>query len=109
MPVALTPGNTAVFTAAPTFSGSSFSTVQAKAFVQSSDTVNFPVSLMPTDAIGLTFQGTVGAGVRHPKSVTLTRGYHNPDGTTGTVTGAVLLLQPAATDDINGGTLTQTT
>lgn len=108
MPVALTPGNTAVFTVTPTFSGASFSTVQAKAFVQSSDTVNFPVELVPTDATGLTFQGTVGVGVRHPKSVTLTWGYHNPDGTTGTVTGTVL-LQPAATDDINGGTFAQTT
>lgn len=108
MPVSLTPGNTAVFTVAPTFSGSTFTTVQANAFVQSSSIFNFPVKLVTSDATGLTFQGTVGTGVKHAESVTITWGYRNTDGTTATVTGTVL-LQPAATDDLNGGSFTQTT
>lgn len=62
MPVSLTPGNTAVFTVAPTFSGSTFTTVQANAFVQSSSLFNFPVKLVTSDATGLTFQGTAGRG-----------------------------------------------
>ena len=79
---AIQPGQTPVFQVAPTFSGAPFTTVAAQAAVTSSDATNFPVNLVSTDPIGLTFEAPIPAtatptggsegkggdipGVRHP-------------------------------------------
>ena len=108
MPVPLQPGSTPIFTVTPTFSGAPFTTVAAKASVTSSDPVNFPVKLVPSDVTGLTFEATIPATLTAEENVTVVWLYHNTDGTTATVTGSITLL-PAATDDLNGGTFAQTT
>lgn len=107
MPVPLTPGNTPVFQVTPTFSGEEFALVAANAFVGSSNPTLFPAELVPSDATGTSFTGTIGP-VTVPTAVSVSWGYHNPDGTLATVN-TTFTVEPAAVDDVTGGTVTQTT
>jgi len=109
MPVPLQPGNTPIFTITPVFSGSTFALLAKNAFVVSSDPVNFPVELVPSDPTGTSFQATIPTTLKTVENVTVTWMYHNPDGTTAVVTGSVLLEPLPTVDDVTGGTFVQTT
>lgn len=109
MPVPLQPGNTPVFTVTPVFSGEAFALSAANAFVSSSDPVNFPVELAPSDATGKTFQAAIPTTLKAATTVTVVWQYHNPDGTTAVVSGSVLLEPAPTVDDVTGGAFAQTT
>lgn len=107
--VALVAGNTPVFTVTPVFSGAAFTPVAAHAFVSSSDPVNFPVQLVPTDATGLSFKATIPLTLTTEESITVVWQYHNTDGTTAVVnTSFVIEPAPPAAVDLTGGTIAQT-
>lgn len=107
MPVSLIPGSTPVFQVTPVFSGATFTPVAANVFLSTSDPVNFPVELVPTDPTGLTFQSTIPVSLRTPETVTVTWQYHNADGTNAIVQTVLQLELPPTPDDITGGTVVQ--
>lgn len=107
--VPLVAGNTPVFTITPVFSGSAFVPVAANAFVSSSDPINFPVELVPTDPTGLSFRATIPLKLATEENITVVWQYHNPDTTTAVVnTSFVIVPAPPASDDITGGAAAQT-
>lgn len=104
----IAPGSTPVFQVTPTFSGAPFALVAAQASVTSSDTVNFPVQLVATDATGTTFEAAIPSTATPPadgETITVTWTYTNTDGTTATVTGTV--TEVGIVDDVTGGTFAQ--
>lgn len=99
-------GNIVKFQVTPTFSGDAFVLDGAKAAIASSDAVNFPVALDPTDAEGRTFVADLTAvTIKVPEDVTVTWTYVNADGIVATVAGTVTEL--GIVDDVNGGTFAQ--
>jgi len=106
--VTITPGNTPKFQVTPAFSGAAFTLEAAQASITSSDPVNFPVELDPTDTTGTTFEAAIPATAVIPtggEAITITWTYTNLDGTNADVTGTVTEL--GIVDDVTGGTFAQ--
>lgn len=106
--VTITPGNTPKFQVTPAFSGAAFTLEAAQASITSSDPVNFPVELDPTDTTGTMFEAPIPTGATIPtggEAVTVTWTYTNLDGTVATV--SATLTEQGLTDDVTGGTVAQ--
>lgn len=102
------PGNSPKFQVTPTFSGAPFVLDGTKAAVVSSDPLNFPVALDPTDPEGRTFVAPIPATatpVGGSEDIVITWTYTNPDGLVATVIGTV--TETGIVDDVTGGTFAQ--
>jgi hypothetical protein len=105
--LSIAPGNTPKFAVSPAFSGAAFTTNAAQASVVSSDTVNFPAVLDPTDPTGLTVDVAIPVGATLEDGVTISWGYTNTDGTQATPVVGTYNIVTGTFDDVTGGTITQ--
>lgn len=104
----LTPGTKATFQVAPTFSGAPFQLDLSKIGVTSSDVVNFPVAIDPTDPTGTIIVADIPASaapVDGSEDITIDWSYTNADGIEIHITGTVTEL--GIVDDVTGGTFTR--
>lgn len=105
--VLISPGNTPKFKITPTFSSNAFTPSAANAAIQSSDPVNFPVQLDPSDPTGLTFLANIPltATPGNGEAITITWTYTNADGTQAVISGSVTEI--AIVNALTGGTFAQ--
>ena len=107
----ITPGNSPQFAITPTFSGAAFTTLASAASVVSSDPVNFPITLDPTDLTGLNMTAvipTTATPTGGSEAITVTWTYVNVDGSVATVFGTVTETGIVPASNVTGGSFAQT-
>jgi hypothetical protein len=107
----ITPGNSPQFAITPTFSGAAFTTLASAASVVSSDPVNFPITLDPTDLTGLNMTAVIpitATPTGGSEAITVTWTYVNVDGSVATVVGTVTETGIVPASNVTGGSFAQT-